>query len=244
MNPKRVAVFSALFCATILCPAGLRAQSLMAQLVDGGGWKTTFFLVNNDTTSHQYTISFTTEGGAALTLPLANGTLSSAVTGTVAASGLEIIETAGAPSGSTAVGWAFINTDTHVTGFAVFRQQVPGRTDFEATVPFETQLYQVINVPFDNINGFATGVALVNDGTAAESIQATVLNTSGQPIAVEPAFSIPASGHTSFNLASQFPETAGISGIIQFSAPSPVLAGLGLRFNSQGAFTSFPVSGR
>jgi hypothetical protein len=217
---------------------------VIPQLVDGGGWKTTFFLVNDDNTSHQYSISFYAESGSALALPLANGSLSSDLTGVVAANGLEIIETAGSPSGSVAVGWAFINADSHVTGFAVFRQQVPGRPDFEATVPFEAQLYQVMNVPFDNINGFATGVALVNDGTSAASIQATVFDASGQTIAVEPQLSIPVGGHTSFNLATQFSATAGISGIVQFSASGPVVAGLGLRFNSQGAFTSFPVSGK
>ncbi len=216
----------------------------MAQLVDGGGWKTTFFIVNNDTAAHQYTITFTAENGAALTLPLANGTLSSSVGGTVAAGGLEIVDTFGAPTGATAVGWAFIDAATSVTGFAVFRQQVPGRPDFEATVPFEIQLYQVLNVPFDNRSGFQTGVALVNDGSAAANIQVTVLDTNGRAIANEPAISLGAGAHTSFSLATQFPATADIAGVLQFSAPSPILSGLGLRFNDQGAFTSFPVSGR
>jgi hypothetical protein len=240
-KPRRTSTF---LCGLLLSAAGARAQALVAQVVDGGGWKTTFFVFNNDTAAHPYSISFTGENGAALTLSMADGTLSSSVSGTVAANALAIIETSGAPSGTTAVGWAFVDADPNVTGFAVFRQQVPGRPDFEATVPFEIQLYQVLNLPFDNRNGFQTAVALVNDGSATTNIQATVLNNSGGVIATEPAISLGAGGHTSFSLATQFPSTAGISGVLQLTAPSPVLAGLGLRFNDQGSFTSFPAARR
>jgi hypothetical protein len=243
MNTNHLRI-SALLCGMLFAAGGVRAQALVAQLADGGGWKTTFFVLNNDTVAHPFTISFNAEDGTALTLPLADGTLSSSATGTVAANGLQIVDTFGSPTGTTAVGWAFVDADPHVTGFAVFRQQVPGRPDFEATVPFETQLFQLVNVPFDNRSGFQTAVALVNDGNAAASINVTVLDNTGRVVAQEPALSLAAGAHTSFSLATQFPATAGISGILQFSAPSAILAGLGLRFNDQGAFTSFPVSGR
>jgi hypothetical protein len=243
MNKNHLRI-SALIGALLIAAGGVRAQALVAQLVDGEGWKTTFFVLNNDTVAHPYTIWFTTEDGTALTLPLANGTLSSAASGSVAANGLEIVDTFGSPTGTTAVGWAFVDADPQVTGFAVFRQQVPNRPDFEATVPFETQLFQILNVPFDNRSGFQTGVALVNDGNAAANISVAVLDNTGRVIANEPAISLAAGAHTSFSVATQFPATAGISGILQLSAPSAILAGLGLRFNDQGAFTSFPVAGK
>ena len=45
---------------------------------------------------------------------------------------------------------------------ASFRQRIPGRPDFEATLPAELPTAAINACPFDNTNGFSTGIALLN----------------------------------------------------------------------------------
>src|SRR5438270_4673329 len=75
MNMKYFRNF-AFLSGLLLTTVTARAQALAPQIADGGGWKTTFFVVNNDNTAHPYSITFSAENGAALTIPLADGTLS------------------------------------------------------------------------------------------------------------------------------------------------------------------------
>jgi len=49
--------------------------------------------------------------------------------------------------------------------------------------------------------------------------------------------------HTAFALPDKFGKSANQRGVAEFSAPTPDISGLGLRF-SGAAFTSFPVFGQ
>ncbi len=51
-------------------PNGLVTAGAMAHLASGGGWKTTFTLVNNGSATAQTRLSFTSSTGANLTLPV------------------------------------------------------------------------------------------------------------------------------------------------------------------------------
>jgi hypothetical protein len=65
-------------------------------------------------------------------------------------------------------GWADVHSNGALTGFAVFRWAPQGLTSgpgittpWEGTVPLQTTLSSsTVIVPFDNTNGFATGLAL------------------------------------------------------------------------------------
>src|SRR5260370_33775774 len=159
MNVKRTALFASLFGAAMLATPGLHAQGpgVDPHLVDGGGWQSTFFLNNHGSIAETYAIDFNDVNGAPLSIPLADGNLTTGVTGTIAPNGLAIVQTFGAFDGNITVGWAFIDAGPDVTGFAVFTNTISHTTVYEATEPFEGTLLQTLSVPFDNTNGFVTG---------------------------------------------------------------------------------------
>jgi hypothetical protein len=55
---------------------------------------------------------------------------------------------------------------------------------------------------------------------------------------VNGSLSLPAHGHTAFELTTMFPSLAGARGSIEFTAQTPDLAVVGLRFSPTSSFTS------
>jgi hypothetical protein len=49
------------------------AQKITAHIASGGGWKTTFLLVNTGTAPAQFTLDFFADNGTAVALPLDTG---------------------------------------------------------------------------------------------------------------------------------------------------------------------------
>lgn len=85
------------------------------------------------------------------------------------------------------------------------------------------------------------GAALANFATTAANITATMWDDSGNLLGSQ-TIAIPASGHISFVLPTQFTATAGKRGIVRFQSNAAAgISGLGLRFSPFGTFTSVPV---
>jgi hypothetical protein len=85
-------------------------------------------------------------------------------------------------------------------------------------------------------------VAIVNLAGDAATINATIRDDGGAQIGSQP-FALTGMGHTSFAIGERFPITNGRRGSIEFqSAAGGAIAGLGLRFNPSGSFTSVPVT--
>lgn len=75
----------------------------------------------------------------------------------------------------------------------------------------------------------------------AANITARIWGEDGSQLVTQ-TVSMCAGGHASFVLPDRFAATAGRRGIIQFQNADGVgLAGIGLRFNSSGGFTSMPT---
>jgi len=97
-------------------------------------------------------------------------------------------------------------------------------------------------VPFDDTAGYTTGIALVNWSSQPAIIGATIRDEGGSQIDLQ-AVTLPAMGHTSFNIPDRFPAAAGRRGVIELqnTAGRAVVTGVGLRFSPNGTFTSVPV---
>lgn len=96
-------------------------------------------------------------------------------------------------------------------------------------------------LPFDNTQGFVTSMAMINTNSAgATAVTATMRDEFGALIGTE-VLALPARGHTAFALPTRFPILANRRGVVEFTATTPSITGLGLRFAPTGAFTSFPV---
>jgi hypothetical protein len=220
----------------------------MAHLASAGYWKTTITLINTGTVAAQARLNFFDDNGNPLLLSLyfpqsssVGPLLASTLDRTVNAGAALVIETTGPDSAPTQVGWAQLVTNGTVGGFAVFRQAI-GSSSQEAVVPLENRNASGYVLFFDNTNGSATGVALANTSTQALNTVVTIRDDTGAVIITE-TITLPASGHTSFDLASRYASlTAQRRGTLEFRTPSGgQISVLGLKFNATGAFSTTPA---
>ena len=125
-----------------------------------------------------------------------------------------------------------------VAGFAVFRQRVQGRPDFEAVTPLADSYSSRSFLAFDNTGGFSTGIALVNPSSYSSSVvTVNVRNENGDRVLLEQV-TLPRLSKDVFSLPERFPVTDGKKGTIEFTSSPGQFSVLGLRFNPGGAFTS------
>ena len=223
----------------------MTSSGAMAQLASAGNWKTTITLVNTGTATAKVRLSFFDDNGNALTLPLtfpqaplAAGSLFAAVLDrTIDPGATLLIETTGPDAQPVSVGWAQLLSTGSVSGSAVFQQRVAGRVQ-EATVPLESRNASSYMLSFDNISGSATGIALASISSPANAIGIIIRDDTGA-LLLSTSISMPALGHTSFDLANNYVVAKSARGTVEFVAPPDGhISVLGLRFNSTGAFTT------
>ena len=209
----------------------------LAHIASGGGWQTLITLVNTGSSSAQAQLNFVDEQGNSMTLPLLfpqTGVVSttSAVSQPLAAGASLLIQTQGQAS---QVGSARLTTAGAVSGFAIFQN-----SGQEAVVPLATGAANSTTLVFDNTNGLANGVALANSSGFPVAVPATLYSDTGATLGT--AFiNLPANGHKSFILTSQFPAAANIRGSVQFGSGGGQIGALGIRAAATGAYTSIPA---
>lgn len=223
-------------------------HSSISQIAVGGGWKTTLTLLNLSSSASSVTITFQGDDGLPLQLPVvvepegaSPPLLSSEVTRIVPSLATLQIELDASPPSETVTGWADVVSFGAFAGFAIFRQRGQDGRESEGTSPLENTNRPGLILPFDNSEGFATGVALVNPGTDRVSLRALVRDETGLTLG---QFGVPliARGHTAFVVAERLPDSTGRRGTIEFQhSGSGKIAGLGLRFSPTGSFTSVPA---
>jgi hypothetical protein len=210
------------------------------QVVDGAGWKTSFFLVNLENHPVTLQVLFFDDFGDDMFVSVGDLGSVRQVSVTLDTAGSTEFETSGFGS-SLQQGWALLSQSTNDTigGMAIFRQRVFGRPDQEATVPIVSQFDSHFVLLFDNTAGFVTGIAVANPTLNSVSIPVTIRDQSGQIIDTR-FIRLGSYNHAAFNLPDQWPSTAGRRGAIEFQTSGFGVAALGLRA-SAAAFTSFNV---
>jgi len=206
----------------------------ISQIADGASWKTLFAVVNLDSSPVDYAFQFWDDNGNPLALPILNGSVGT-LTGTVGAGGTVFAETPGTAQ-SLLQGWAEVAGSGRIGVLTIFRQSVPGRPASEGTVTAAPSA-STIFVPFDNTQKQVTSVAIANTNptqTLAVSLLFHLEN-GGQAAG---ALTLPPHTHQAFPLPTMFPAVAGLRGSVQFTAPSPDITVVGLRFSPLNSFTS------
>lgn len=234
-------------------PAPERAQvflsttDVLPHVADGGYWKTTITLHNNNPNVDTYTLTFYNSNGDPLTLDFAGFGSRSQIQGKIPGWGTTVIETLGTAE-AVKVGWAYLESDAgYIKGYAIFRQQLPWRPyDFEAVVPMSASTEKDYVIAFDNTRGFTTSIAICNTQQyASNEITVTIYDESGAQLS-QHTINLPRRGHTAFASDVQWPSTVNKRGTIRFQGqritfPGPGVrtsSALGLRFNWTGPFTS------
>jgi hypothetical protein len=226
-----------------ICALGLRSNGSMPQVASGGGWQTTFTLVNTGTSAAQAQLSFFDNNGNALSLPLTfvqpGATMTvPTISPTIAAGATLVILTQGSNAGATLVGSAQLTTTGNVGGFAIFRYNPTGQ---EAVVPLETRNASGYVLAFDNTNGLATGLALANVSNQAQTVPVVLRDDTGASLGTA-TINVAARGHASFMLTDNYAAVAGKRGTVEFDTPAGTqISALGLRASPTGAVTTIPV---
>lgn len=216
----------------------------------GPDWETSFVIVNMSTASAQFTLGFFDTTGAPMTVSFTDGKAAAAATDSFLTRTLP-------PEGSTTItvyndgqplrtGFAILeppSEDQRLGGYAVFKQRVAGRPDFEAVVPLCDYDDWAFYMPYDNSGGVDTGMALVNPSTdQTATVDLYFMDEEGVEI-TKKTFALLPGEQTSFSLTAKYPELAGKRGTLYGQSSIDYLSVLGLRFNlaGGGAFTSLPV---
>ena len=239
-EPVRISRLRNLALAILFSLSGLAAQvQVIPQVADGGGWATTIVLTNTTASAQTVQLKFNQSIGAAgATTPWIPPFIESV---SLSAIGLppgstRFFHTLGSAATLTQ-GWGELDAPDGVEGYAIFTSHAPGNPAQDATAPASTASGRVL-VPFDNTAHLITAVAMVNPNPAAENILVNI-KTSDGAVSTGTA-SLPANGQTTFLMPTQFPATAGKSGLAEFFT-SGTISSIALRANPSGAFTTAPV---
>ncbi len=226
--------------------SGTVAQSVIPQIADGGGWRTTLVLANTSATATSTSVSFFQDngGGATSSWPLTFLEVGSTQNINLAPGGVLIIHSADSASTLTQ-GWAQVSGDPAIVVYAVFTQIVAGRPNQDCTVLASAASSRVL-IPYDNTNGFQPSMAIINTGSTAQTITVGIQNSNGTAVA-QTSIPLPAQGHTSVVMPTSSTPCyrRRQSGMAEFNSTGTISV-IAIRFNPSHSFTSapaFPESG-
>jgi hypothetical protein len=232
-------------------PSASNTNQILSHVADSEGWQTTIVLVNQDTQPAPFTLRFygsqTTNRSAGSSLSLNFEGIAgrtAIINGTIPVGGSRTIQTAGNDSALN-MGWVELVTDRAISGLSVFRSINDSQ---EAAVGL-TKSFARFQLPFDNTNGRITSFALVNSNPTQAASVAVVLRDESGNLLGSGSVALSVRGHLATEVVSQWPFTAGMRGVVEFSTSAADITGLGLRFDQiiagrPRAFTSFPIQGR
>ena len=209
---------------------GLNFIGSMPHIAAEENWTTLFTLVNKTPSSAEARLSFFGDaldptGNGPLALPLVfpqqvgstGPLLATSIDRPLPANSSLIVTSAGAQVPPVLVGSAQLSATGAVDGFAIFHL-IPGAQ--EAVVPMETRNASSYLLAFDNTGGVVLGIAVDNVSSQAAVITVVIRDETGsRDRPVRAALSLPANGHTSFVLSTQYPVTADKHGTIEFDTP-------------------------
>ena len=213
-------------------------------IVDGASWKTTVTLVNMDTATRKYKIIFHGDDGALKSFVFVGRGSGNTFTGEIPRGGIVVFETSGLSS-QLSSGWAELDglgTDYEVGMSAIFGTTgIPGRPDFEATVPASSGIEYDGILPFDNTRGYVTSAAILNPSRfSAATVPVTIYDEQGNTLRTD-TITLQAGRKIAFESNAKWPETSGKRGTIQFQGSFASWSVLGFRFHPGGAFTTVNV---
>jgi hypothetical protein len=221
---------------------GQSAQVLtLPHVLDGGGWQSTIVLTNSSVSAASVSLIFhqdITGGSAPWNPPFLQASTTS---GMVMVPGSSMyLQTSGTAAALTE-GWAEMDADAGVSAYIVFTNKTPaGGVQYdEGTAPAVAASNRIL-VPYDDSNGFVTGIAIVNPTAAAESISVGFRTVDGL-VTVQALPTLAPLSHTAFVLSQTFPVIAGHRGLAEFYSPTGNISMIGLRFNPTQSFTAAPV---
>jgi hypothetical protein len=214
---------------------------IIPQVADGDGWRSTIVLINTSASAELVTLKFNQRIGTAGATMLWNPPFNESVslTNLSLPGGTALFLHTPGSAATLTQGWGELDADPAVVGYAIFTSAAPGNPAQDATAPAGLSATRIL-VPFDNTSGFIAAVAIANPNAAGETVSVNI-RTSDGVTSTTTLPSLPANGQTTFLMPTQFPGTAGKSGLAEFFVNSGSFSIIALRANPSGAFTAAPV---
>lgn len=224
-------------------------QGSFAQIAYGGGWQTTFTLLNqSDTLLANVTLTFFGDDGSPLNVPIQDAATTSSYTISIVPGGLQSVVLS-SPSSTSSQGWASMNVSGGIVrGQASFRWLLPNKTISEAVIPLSTSgsvlcvvpspASDVILIPFDNTTGkYVTSLALANTTLGFLSGPIEFVDQSNNLLVADTLVLTPRQ-HVAFVIPETYPALAGKKGTLRIHQTPLKLTVLALLSNSSNSITT------
>lgn len=220
----------------------LSAQTLtIPHVVDGGGWQSTIVLTNTSANTANATLIFhqqiAADGSSQPWNPPIQEVVSTSGMSMLGSSSL-FLHTSGTAA-TLSQGWAELNAGPGVIGYVVFTIRSGGTQD-DGTAPAVAATNRIM-VPYDDSNGFVTDMAIVNPTGSPMDISVGFRTVDGLVSTGNTLSQVPAGGHLSFALSTQFPVILGHAGLAEFYSATGNFSIIALRTNPVHSFTTAPV---
>lgn len=217
----------------VTLPIGL----VLPQIVAGGAWSTDIQVMHADVKDVPvgFNLHFFGADGLAMNLPVVGLGMVSVVPGVVQARTAILIQIEGGEE--TLSGYAILGIGAGAVAVmnAVLTQKIPGRPDFQASVPGLSAFMTDIQFPFRNDGPYTTTLALL--GMSDQSVTAIARGENGSELCRTTYDSV-AFEHGAGLLTDLLPCTDGTRGAVQFTADGLGGSLIAFLFNDFGAFTT------
>jgi len=221
-----------------------RAILYFPHLAVGGGYGSSFLLLNPASTPVVATLEFFGSDGTPLAL-LIEGVPRTTYSVPLAARQVARVDSAGSSDGIR-WGWARLTASERVYwdtigGSVVLQAERNGSIASEASVPSATLMTNFATY-VDGTGAAEAGIAVANPRDTAVTLTFTLRDSTGVVLAGPLAREVPARGHLAQFVTQIFPGASGVEGTLAVQAGAPV-AGIGLRYESvdRPIFTTVPV---
>ena len=231
-----------LFACSLLASGSLQEGTVIPQIVQGGAWSTDLQVINTDDEGRPmpYAISFFSNGGVQMAVRVLDGSGVSLGTQTILAG---IVSYLGVDfytlphGGTTSIGYAVVQVapSGDVMVNAVLTQRVPGRPDFQASVPNLRHFMDTMRIPFRNTSPYTTSLAIA-DYFLGGTVTVVARDTTGAELC-RTNFTMEKGDHRAVILSNALSCTAGQAGLMEINAQYGVAA-IAFLFHDSGAFTT------
>jgi hypothetical protein len=224
---------------------GAHTQLYFPHFADGGlragQWQTTFTFVNVNPSTAEVNLSLFNDGGGPLSLDFGAGS-SSTHSFYVPAGGIRILR--GRIASQTVVtGWAFATCSVPVQATVAFRSIQDGTPRQEVTAQPTLPTLDYVSAA----NRFL-GVAIANPYSDLPiSVDLAILNADGWLASDPVRVSVPAFGHTAFNLSEKFPGLGNFEGVLTIGSvnrPLDQFVAWTLNADASGTLSALPPGPR
>ena len=232
-----------LFACSLLASGSLQEGTVIPQIVQGGAWSTDLQVINTDDEGRPmpYTISFFSNGDLQMAVRVLDGNGVSLGTQTILAGVVSYpgVDFYSLPhGGKTNIGYAVVATSRFrgVMVNAVLTQRVPGRPDFQASVPSLSRYMNMMRIPFINTGPYTTALAIANAYFIGSRVTIIARDTTGAELC-RTNFTMEKGDHRAVILSNALSCTAGQAGLMEINAQYGVTA-IAFLSHDSGAFTT------